>query len=424
MICSRWFFFGWLIVLVSFTSSMINAGTGSYALGFFIVPMGDELGISRLQFSFIPLFKLLTIPILPLLGVLVDKKNGARILVAVGSLIGGIALAATSLVENIWQFYITYGVLYGLGTAAMGSQLVGTSLISKWFVQKRGRAMAIGTMGISAGGVIIAPIAGLTISAMDWRSGWLALSIVTIVAIVPPAILFIRRAPEDIDLLPDGGTLATEEHHISYEPEVISWPLIQSLKSRTFWIFSLIQALGICGLVPVLFHEIAYIQDKGFQTEYATIGAWTLALSALISKLPFGFLSERMDVRKVLALCLIPAGISTFLIIPATSLFTLLLWGIIHGFFMGGFPTIMGVALPTYFGRQHMGSIRGVISPIIIVVSSFSPLLGGILWNDDSSYKSAFVLFGTTWIIGGLLPLALGKPKPPDIQNSDIRIGL
>ena len=188
MICSRWFFFGWLILLVSFTSSMINAGTGSYALGFFFVPMGDELGISRLQFSFIPLFKLLTIPILPLLGVLVDKKNGARILVAVGSLIGGIALAATSLVENIWQFYITNVVLYGLGTAAMGSQLVGPSLISKWFVQKRGRAMAIGTMGISAGGVIIAPIAGLTISAMDWRSGWLALSIVTIVAIVPPAI--------------------------------------------------------------------------------------------------------------------------------------------------------------------------------------------------------------------------------------------
>ena len=403
---------------------MINAGTGSYALGFFIVPMGEELGISRLQFSVIPLFKLITIPILPFLGILVDRKNGARILVAVGSLIGGIALAATSLVENIWQFYITYGVLYGLGTAAMGSQLVGPSLISKWFVQKRGRAMAIGTMGISAGGVIIAPIAGLTISGMGWRAGWLALSIVTILAIVPAAILFIRRSPEDVDLLPDGEKSTRPMSPLTYEREIASWTLLQSLKSRAFWVFALVQALGICGLVPVLFHEIAYIQDKGFQTEYATIVAWTLALSALASKLPFGFLSEKMDVRKVLALCLIPAGLSTFLIIPAESLLALILWGAVHGFFMGGFPTIMGVALPTYFGRQHMGSIRGVISPIIIVVSSFSPLLGGILWNDDSSYKSAFVLFGTTWIIGGLLPLALGKPKPPDIQNSDIRIGL
>ena len=107
---------------------MINAGTDSYELGFFIVPMGGELGISRLQSSFIPLFKLITIPILPFLGILVDRKIGAIVLVAVGSLVGGIALAATSLVENIWQFYITYGVLYGLGTAAMGSQLVGPHL--------------------------------------------------------------------------------------------------------------------------------------------------------------------------------------------------------------------------------------------------------------------------------------------------------
>ena len=236
---------------------MINAGTGSYALGVFIVPMGEELGISRLQFSVIPLFKLITIPILPFLGILVDRNNGARVLVALGSLIGGIALAATSLVENIWQFYITYGVLYGLGTAAMGSQLVGPSLISYWFVQKRGRVMSIGTMGISAGGVIIAPIAGLTISGMGWRSGWLALSIVTILAIVPAAILFIRRSPEDVDLLPDGEKSTCPVAPITYEREIISWTLSQSLKSRAFWEFALVQALGICGLVPVLVHELA-----------------------------------------------------------------------------------------------------------------------------------------------------------------------
>ena len=107
-ICSRWIFFGWLIVLTSFISSMINAGTGSFALGFFIVPMGEELGISRLQFSVIPLFKLITIPILPFLGILVDRNNGARVLVAVGSLIGGIALAATSLA---WSIPNTRGLL-------------------------------------------------------------------------------------------------------------------------------------------------------------------------------------------------------------------------------------------------------------------------------------------------------------------------
>jgi len=67
---------------------------------------------------------------------------------------------------------------------------------------------------------------------------------------------------------------------------------------------------------------------------------------------------------------------------------------------------------------------RGVISPIIIVVSSFSPLLGGISWSEESSYKSAFVMFGAAWIKGGLLPLTLGKPKPPHNQDSEIAIAL
>ena len=111
---NRWFFYGWLIVFSSFTSSMINAGTGSYALGFFIIPMGEDIGITRTQFSVIPLFKLATIPILPLLGLLVDRRHGGRIIVSVGSLIGGAALALTSQVDKVWHFYMLYGIVYGL----------------------------------------------------------------------------------------------------------------------------------------------------------------------------------------------------------------------------------------------------------------------------------------------------------------------
>ena len=166
---NRWFFYGWIIVASSFLSSMINSGTGSYALGFFIIPMGDELHISRTQFSLIPIFKLVSLPLLPYLGILLDKKHGARVIVTVGSLLGGLILASVYFVQTIWVFFLTYGILYSLATSAMGSQLVGPTLIAKWFVRMRGRAMAIGTMGISAGGVIVAPVAGISISVLVWR---------------------------------------------------------------------------------------------------------------------------------------------------------------------------------------------------------------------------------------------------------------
>ena len=132
-----------------------------------------------------------------------------------------------------------------------------------------------------------------------------------------------------------------------------------------------------------------------------------------MSKLPFGYLADKMDIRKILALCLIPAGLSTFLIIPALSVSTLIGWGILHGFFMGGFPTLTAVAFPEYFGRSHMGSIRGALSPATMVVSASSPLIGGLLWTQDHSYAVAFVVFGIAWIVAGILPLTLDGPIGP-----------
>jgi MFS family permease len=277
--------------------------------------------------------------------------------------------------------------------------------------------MAIGTMGISAGGVLVAPIAGLTISTLGWRAAWVVLGMMAIFAIVPVSLLFLRRSPEDIGLLPDGNTFNPNEE-VNAENEVSSWTLKQSIRSTQFWILLLIQCLGLSGLVVVLFHEVAYIQDKGLNIQSATLVATSLATSAMISKLPFGYLAEKMDIRRILALCLIPAGLSTYMIIPIDSVWVLVIWGVIHGFFMGGFPTLTNVALPEYFGRQYMGSIRGVIAPITMIISALSPLIAGILWEESYSYSVAFFLFGSAWITGGLLTFTLSKPKgPPVVKN-------
>ena len=263
----------------------------------------------------------------------------------------------------------------------------------------------------------MAPVAGLTISTLGWRASWMVLGAMAIIAIVPLSSLFLRRSPEDIGLLPDGNT-SQSNAQTTDESEVKSWTLKQAIVNSQFWILLLIQCLGLSGLVVVLFHEVAYIQDKGLNIESATLIATSLATSAMISKIPFGYLAEKMDIRRVLAFCLIPAGLSTYMIIPIDSVWILVIWGVIHGFFMGGFPTLTNVALPEYFGRQYLGSIRGVIAPITMVISALSPLIAGILWKESYSYSVAFLLFGSAWITGGLLTFILSKPKdPPVLEN-------
>ena len=176
-VIGRPFFYGWLIVLITFTTAMTTAGISGYGLSFFIVPMSEELGISRTQFSAIAVFRLALLPLLPFLGLLVDRKHGPRLLVTIGSIIAGLVLMSTSLVQELWQFYLMYGVIFGLAMFSMGGQLVGPAVISKWFIRKRGRAMAIGTMGISTGGFIIAPMAGWFVGEFGWRTAWVLLGI-------------------------------------------------------------------------------------------------------------------------------------------------------------------------------------------------------------------------------------------------------
>ena len=133
---------------------------------------------------------------------------------------------------------MAFYALYGFATAAMGSQLVGPALISKWFVRFRGRAMAIGTMGISAGGVLIAPLAGITVSLLGWRSSWVTLGAVAILTIVPLAILFIRRSPEDVGMVPDGKSQNVIDTETINQKETPPWTLQRALTSRSFWILT------------------------------------------------------------------------------------------------------------------------------------------------------------------------------------------
>ena len=80
------------------------------------------------------------------MGFLVDKKHGARLLMTIGSIAAGFTLIATSTVNSIWQFYLIYGILFGLASTIMGGHVVEPALVAKWFIRHRGRAMAIGTM--------------------------------------------------------------------------------------------------------------------------------------------------------------------------------------------------------------------------------------------------------------------------------------
>ena len=424
------FFYGWTIVALTFSTSMITAGISGYGLSFFVVPMSEALGVTRAEFSSITLFRLAAIPIVPILGMMVDKKEGPRLVIVIGSVAAGLSLIASAFVQNMLQFYLTFGIFFGIAMMAMGGQLVGPAVLAKWFVKRRARVMAISAIGISGGGFVIAPIAGQLVDVFGWRDAWMILGIGMILVIAPAAGLFMRRQPSDVGLTPDGirhaGSTASgavdsdDESLASGEPYEYPWTVRQAAATGAFWALLAAQVLSLTSLMPILFHQVAYMQDKGMSIGDATLLATTLAGFAILGKIVYGAIVERVHVRWVLASSMLPAGASVLFLVFGMSFEMLMAYAVVHGLTMGGFMPLMNVALAQYFGRQHMGAIRGTFTPLANVVGAVSPFGVGLMWEWLGNYDFPFMLAGAGWFIGGVIVLLASEPRPPTGEKSHV----
>ncbi len=418
-------FYGWVIVGLTFSTSMVTAGISGYGLSFFVVPMSEALGVTRAEFSSITLFRLAAIPLLPLLGLLVDKREGPRLVIVFGSAAAGLSLVASSFVQNMLQFYLTFGIFFGVAMMAMGGQLVGPAVLAKWFVKRRARVMAISAIGISGGGFVIAPIAGQLVEQFGWRDAWVILGIGMILIITPAAGLLMRRQPSDVGLVPDGishanspreGMTAEEAAVLSSgEPYEYPWTVREAARTGAFWALLAAQVLSLASLMPILFHQVAYMQDKGFSLGDATLAATILAGFAILGKIVYGAIVERVHVRWVLPLSMMPAGLSVLFLVNSSgsNMEMLLAYAVVHGLTMGGFMPLMNVALAQYFGRQHMGAIRGAFTPLANIVGAVSPFAVGWMWEISGNYDVSFILTGAGWFIGGAIVLLAREPREP-----------
>ncbi|MBI2539064.1 MAG: MFS transporter, partial [Deltaproteobacteria bacterium] len=204
------FFYGWTIVAVGFLAHIASAFSISSTLSVFLKPLSEDLGISRGVFSLIRSGEILIIAAAaPLVGTLMDR-HGARWLMAAGGLVSGAGFLLLGQARDFWQFLLFRWLLISPGDALMGGMVINVS-ISRWFVRMRGRALALAGMGHGLAKVGMPLFAASLIAAAGWRASWAVLGILTVILVVAPALLFMRRRPEDMGLLPDGRSRARHD---------------------------------------------------------------------------------------------------------------------------------------------------------------------------------------------------------------------
>ena len=243
---SQWpFFYGWVIVATLFLVNFGTMATGTLNFGLFVIPMGEDLDMSRGFIGWSQTTRMVAGGISGFfLGRLLDR-HGGRLLIVVASITTGACMVGLFFVQNSWQFLGLFTVMGLIGLSAPGGLLTSVP-VAKWFVRQRGRALAMATMGLGMGGIAFMPITQILIDGVGWRSAWLILALVSVTLTAPLALIFLRKQPEDMGLLPDGRAHVNPKLQRGQPREEIQWTAAQAMRTRTFW--RLILFFGLLGL--------------------------------------------------------------------------------------------------------------------------------------------------------------------------------
>ena len=407
-------FYGWGIVGVSVLVSFAQVPMYGPVLSVFVNPIHEDMGWTHLEISAAftagSLFGSLLSSIV---GGQLDRYGARAAVVMAGMIVTG-ALVGLAVMQEVWQFWGLFGV--GRTAALVGINLGTSVAVGNWFVRKRGRAVSFLGIGLRSGQalmplVLITPI----IVAYSWRHAYMALAVVTFVLIVVPAWLFIRRRPEDFGLLPDGdapdvATTATGDSRTVVQDVEESFTLQEARKTMAFWLITIAVMMVVFAQTSVNLHAVASVIDRGVSESLSGAFVFIIMGTAALSAYGWGALMDRVHVRWVTAVATIFSGAAMVVIIFADNLSLAVTFAVLFGLGTGGWTLAQTLLFANYFGRRHLGAIRGLSQLLSGPLGAAGPFLAGGIRTFTGSYELSFIIFFVALVV---VFLALVLARPP-----------
>ncbi len=367
---------GWIVAIAATTSTFATFGV-AYSFGAFFTSMSDEFGASSGATAF--MFSL-TVSLSFLFGLFTgrwaDRVGPRPVLLAAAASIT-ISLLLTSMVQNLWVGYLTYGLGVGFAMACGYVPMVAT--VSGWFEQRRAAAIGVAVAGIGLGTQVGAPLAARLIEATSWRTTYV------IFAIGSGLLLLLAAA------VAERGPAAVQ----AAAPR----SLAELLHIRDFVILYGSIVAGTLGLfVPFVFLA-DYAEERGIGDVKAAALVGLIGGASIVGRLGLGSLANRVGAVRLYFFSFVVMACSHVIWLGAGSNYVaLLLYTVTLGIGYGGFIALSPEVVAQRFGLEGIGGIIGTLYTAAGIGSFAGPPLAGLL-IDSYGYTTTIVvaaLFNTT----------------------------
>ena len=389
------FYYGWIIVTGSGSTMFVRNAAATLTIAVFVYPMSEDLGWSRtLIVGASSLAGILSVFISPLSGYLIQKYGSKKTLFFSVSLLG----ISTLLISRTFN-PITFYILFGIGRIIFSSpiQIGASTIVAKWFINNRGKATGI--LGLSHSlGMGLFPLFAQLIIDLDgnnpdsWRMSWIFIGLMVWFISLPLVFFTMVDDPKQIDSK-DKKYLELKNNLGNKDRNDSSISLKNALKTRPFWMLSMVGFLTYFIHTGVNIHQAAYLIDKGINPIFAASALTIMALGTGVGSLVTGWATDKFSSKIVYFFGCIWLGLSALLFLLISNIFLAYLIGFIFGMALGGLLVIPPVVLADIFGKDNIGSIRGYSEPFVSAGQAIGGISAGLIYDFTGSYTLSFPMF-------------------------------
>ncbi|MPZ49551.1 MAG: MFS transporter [Dehalococcoidia bacterium] len=413
----RGVYYGWWLLAASVVAMAFGSGFSFWSFGLYVSPLEEEFGWSRAQVSLGFSFALLVSGLVsPLVGRWIDVR-GPRSAIVIGATLASLTYVLLALTETLWQWYLFNAI--NAVFRQMMFFIPFQTLVSRWFVMRRGVALSILGVGFSLGGFAVVPLMQAVVDTIGWDGSFLFSGAMTALIFLPVAIFVIKNRPEDIGAQPDGRTEPLAPGHVNAGRSGVS--LSEAVRMPLFWLIALGLMLLFYGMFGWTVHQIPFWESKGFSRETGALFLSLAAGAGIIFRLSFGFASDRLPRIEYAGMAFTACLLTSFTIlllstsVPGIGLY-LAFWVVGSS----GAPLMEALLITRAFGLAHFATILGTIVVIETIGQIISPTVAGAIFDATGSYDWALVMFICTFSASfGMFLLASKLPQPAARASQD-----
>ncbi len=383
----------WPAVVAAMVGLIFSTGTLTiYSFGVFVHPLHAEFGWNRTQLGGAVAVSQFGLALaLPFWGSLVDRYGPRPILLVSIGMMSLLAASLSLLTPHLWHLYLVFA---GIPFLAAGASPLGySSVLVRRFERRLGLALGLATMGVGLGASILPPLAQALIGGFGWRHAYAVIGLITLLVGLPAATVATRytRGP----VVRQVGT--------------VTLPMRPAMRTPTFLLMCAVFFLLGVTTVGVLAQIVPMMIDRGFAPTAAARVAALTGLAALASRGGIGWVLDRVQAPRVIAVVALLACLSFLLLAYGNGRLLSYLAVLLLGGAIGAEVNFIAFLTRRHFAQALFGRLYGIGFGIYLVGGGVGPLLLGVSFDHLGGYRPSLLLFAILAAIAAIVALRIPK---------------